>query len=596
MRDALVISLLTFLVVATTTVLHLSHLVRVIVEEAESHATLIARQLYAQSSTALLRAGAITPSVALQRDRELRSLVDASVGYSPHLLYAMVADRADLVIVHSERDREGTTVAARRPLRTLMTLDPARRLIALYRTGETYEATLPMTLDGAPFASVRVGLSTSLLRRELSGAIGQSVALAGVALAGAWVVAMVLGTLALRPIRELARDVDRMRRGEAPVVAAATDRNDEVGELAAQLQLLGHELRSDRVKTLSEKAHLQHVVDFLEDGIIFFTPDRRILFYNRATEPVVGRPLEEALGRTLDELVSSAHPLRPLLDRAFADRRDVRNATLALSIDGQARELLVSVFFVADVERAMGAMVLLRDLESIKTLQSLIGYSAKLAALGRLTSGVAHEVKNPLNAMMIHLELVKQNLDAPPADVQESLDVIGGEIRRLDRIVQGFLRFVRPQELSLKAVDLGALLQSTAALLEGEGRKAGVRFAFALDAGCPAISGDEELLRQTFLNVLLNACQAMPKGGTVTITTEWRRPDAVTVSIADEGVGIETENRERIFSLYYTTKPEGNGIGLSIVYRIVQMHDGMIDVRSEVGRGTTMTMRFPLRV
>ncbi|HUG35973.1 MAG TPA: ATP-binding protein, partial [Candidatus Limnocylindrales bacterium] len=170
-----------------------------------------------------------------------------------------------------------------------------------------------------------------------------------------------------------------------------------------------------------------------------------------------------------------------------------------------------------------------------------------------------------------------------------------GEIRRLDRIVQGFLRFVRPQELALKAVDLAALLQSAAALLEGEGRKAGVRFAFTLDPACPAISGDEELLRQAFLNVMLNACQAMPDGGTVTITTEWRRPDTVAVSVADEGEGIAVENRERIFSLYYTTKPEGNGIGLSIVYRIVQMHDGTIDVRSEVGRGTTMTMRFPLR-
>jgi signal transduction histidine kinase len=197
--------------------------------------------------------------------------------------------------------------------------------------------------------------------------------------------------------------------------------------------------------------------------------------------------------------------------------------------------------------------------------------------------------------MMLHLELVKQSLEAPDPDVRESLDVIGAEIRRLDRVVQGFLRFVRPQELSPKPVDLGALLQATAALLEAESSKAGVRFVFALDPTCPPVSADEELLRQAFLNLMLNACQAMPSGGAVTIRTEWKRADWVAASITDQGIGIPEADRERIFALYYTTKPDGNGIGLSVVFRIVQMHDGAVDVQSEVGRGTTMTVRLPFR-
>jgi signal transduction histidine kinase len=284
-----------------------------------------------------------------------------------------------------------------------------------------------------------------------------------------------------------------------------------------------------------------------------------------------------------------------VLERAFADRTDVRNATITLAMDGAPRELLVSVFFVADVERALGAMALLRDLESIKTLQSLISYSAKLAALGRLTSGVAHEVKNPLNAMMIHLELARARLDASAPDVKQSLDVIGSELRRLDQVVQGFLKFVRPQELSLKAVDVNALLQSAVALLEPEWEPAGARFALRLDPSCPALSADEELLRQAFLNVAVNACQALPAGGPVTISTSWRRRDHLAVAIADEGVGIAPEDLDRIFSLYYTTKPGGSGIGLSLVYRIVQMHDGTIHVASTPGHGTTVTCRFPLR-
>src|SRR5262249_43376673 len=162
---------------------------------------------------------------------------------------------------------------------------------------------------------------------------------------------------------QLARDVDRLRRGEPPaeIPEIPADRKDELGELAAQLQLLGRELQSDRVKALSERAHFQHVVDILEDGIIFLTPDRRILFYNRAPEAVVARPLAETLELRLEELFRSGHPLRAVLERAFEERADVRNATVAVAAGGHSRELLVSVFFVDDVERAMGAVALLRD-------------------------------------------------------------------------------------------------------------------------------------------------------------------------------------------------------------------------------------------
>jgi signal transduction histidine kinase len=300
------------------------------------------------------------------------------------------------------------------------------------------------------------------------------------------------------------------------------------------------------------------------------------------------------VGQRLADLLPDEHPLRVLVDPSFAARRDLRGATVSVAVDGRQRELLVSAFFVTDVREAMGAMLLLRDLESLKTLQSLISYSAKLAALGRLTSGVAHEVKNPLNAMMIHLELVKEQLDRTPETARQSLDVIAGEVRRLDRVVQDFLRFIRPRELDLKTVDLGALLTSTATLLGAEWAPAGVRFALALDPTCPSLTADEELLRQAFLNIVINACQAMPQGGTVTLATAWRG-DTVTVTVGDEGVGIPPEALDQIFKLYYTTKPSGSGVGLSLVFRIVQMHDGTVSVASQPGRGTKVTVELPVR-
>jgi len=551
-KEALAVTLLVLAVVATTTFIHLAQLTRVVVEEAGCQADLVAKQLYAQSGRALSAGRSGGPPEVLRQDRDLRSLVEASVGYSPHLLYALIADRDGAIIVHSERRKEGGIAAARPDLGRLLALDPLRRFRALYASGQTYEATLPVTLNGEPFATIRLGVSTALLRPELSSAVTRGLALGGLALPVAWLLALFLANLVLRPIGLIARDMDRLRRGELELAAVPVGRKDELGELASQLQLLGQQLRSDRVKTLSERAHLQHVVDILEDGIIFFTPDRRVLFFNKASEAVVGRPLPEAMGARPEDLLAPAHPLRLVLDRAFTGRTDVRNATVTLPVDGAPRDLLVSIFFVADVQKAMGAMALIRDLESIKTLQSLISYSAKLAALGRLTSGVAHEVKNPLNAMMIHLELVKARLEALPGDVRQSLDVIGGEIRRLDRVVQDFLKFIRPQELSLEAVDVNALLRAVVALLEPEWQPAGIHFDLRLDATCPPLSADEELLRQAFLNILVNACQAMPRGGAITITTGWTRRDHVTVAIADEGEGIAPEHLEQIFSLYYS--------------------------------------------
>lgn len=591
-KETLAIATLTFLAVATTTLVHFSQLTRIAVEEALGQAELISKQIYAQAGRALARSAGRNPREVLRQDRELRSLLEASLGYSPHLLYAVIADQSGKAILHGERGKEGAAVPERPSLRQLLSLDPLRRFHAIYQRGRTYEVALPVLLNGRPFGSIRLGISTSLLRKELNASLARGLGLAGLALPVAWLVAMALANLALKPIRRLSREMERLRQGEFDV-AGDLGREDEFKELASQLQLLGQQLQSDRLKVLGEKAQLQQVVDQLEDGLIFLSQDRRILFFNRAAEVVVGKPMAQVLGWPVEDVLEPSHPLRPFLERGSEQNGGVRNATLALPRDGDSKEFLVSTFPVTDAHRRMGAMVLLKDLDSVRTLQSLVSYSAKLAALGRLTSGVAHEVKNPLNAMMIHLELLKEKLGVSTEEAQQSVEVIESEIRRLDRVVQGFLRFIRPRELALKPVDLNALLQGILALLQAEWEPAGVRFAFRPDATLSRLTADEELLHQAFLNILVNACQAMPSGGTITVTTTRESREFAGVTIADEGVGIPPEDLDKVFRLYYTTKPDGSGIGLSLVYRIVQLHDGSIDVSSEVGRGTTVTVRLP---
>lgn len=591
-KEVVGLTLLAMVVVATTTLIHMSQLSRVVVQEVARHTDLVGKQIYAHLRASLARSGRADPREALRRDLVLRNLIDASVGFSPHLVHVAFVDAEGRAVVHSERAREGTAVPVRPGLAELAALGPLRRAQALYSGVGVYEVALPVELDGRPLGSVRLGVSTVLMRRELLAALERSLALAALALPFAWLLALGLSRVILRPVRALTEHVGRLRRGELDVTAPLAQ-GDEVGQLAAQIQRLGEQMHADRLAQTTETARVQRVMDHLEDGIIFLNDAGQPVFYNRAAEAIVAVPLEEAARAPLVERWAPAHPLRSLLESAFTDRTGFHNAAVTVPVDGRSRELLVSLVFFSDDRKSLGAMVLLRDFDSIRTLESLISYSAKLAALGRLTSGVAHEIKNPLNAMTIYLELLRERLGSSPEEVREGLAVIKREIGRLDRLVQGFLRFVRPQELDLKPLDLNTLLQQVTVLLEGEWRSRNVRFDLGFAPDLPAVTGDHELLRQALLNVVLNACQAMPEGGTVHIATTVNTGDVVEVRIADEGVGIPEADLERIFNVYFTTKPDGNGVGLSMVYRIVQLHDGRIDVSSTVGRGTTFTIRFP---
>jgi signal transduction histidine kinase len=225
----------------------------------------------------------------------------------------------------------------------------------------------------------------------------------------------------------------------------------------------------------------------------------------------------------------------------------------------------------------------------------LLELSRRVTALGRLTAGVAHEVKNPLNAMTIHLELLKQKLAArAPAEATEPhVDIIAREIRRLDDVVQGFLKFARPEELTLKAVAVGELIDEVLKTLAVEANVSRVTLEAVIDPDVADIEVDPGIFRQALLNLAKNAVQAMPEGGKLTMSALPTKDGRVEIRVADTGVGIAPENLAKIFDLYFTTKETGTGIGLSLVYRTVQLHNGDIDVESIPGTGTTFVIKMP---
>lgn len=592
-KEILGISLLVFLIVSLTLVVHLSTTTRLVIQHAAEKGNLQAQQIFSGSTRVMARARGSRPEEALRRDRDLRALLDASIGYSPHLVYAMITDRSDTVLMHSQRSHEGHKAPSRPKIEQLLEMNPLRQLAVLASQHQVFETTLPLSLNDRPFGAVRLGLAGSLLWRELSAPVRRSLLLAVLAFPLAWVVAFVLSNLVVVPLRQITQGVDRMARGELDT-AFASDRDDEVGQIAAKLNLLGRQVQENRSSLLSEKARLEGIVHRLEDAIILLNSKQAIIFANPAAETLLARPLMNAAGQSLAHILGEAHPLAKAVAESFQRQQPVRNLTLQMGGDRDVPlDVLASTYPVLDRDGVVGGMILLKNTEPLRQIQSLVDYSRKLADLGKLTSGVAHEIKNPLNAMTIHLELLKQKLNDPPEEVAQSLAFLGGEVHRLDRVVQGFLRFVRPQTLELRPLDLNKLLQEVAQMINTQGAASRITFAFRLDDGLPPINGDPELLQQAFLNLALNACQAMPDGGTVTLATDRTAEGVTHAHIIDQGIGIPAEDLDKIFRLYYTTKPDGNGIGLSLVYRIVQMHGGSVEVDSKIGQGTKMTVTFP---
>jgi signal transduction histidine kinase len=191
------------------------------------------------------------------------------------------------------------------------------------------------------------------------------------------------------------------------------------------------------------------------------------------------------------------------------------------------------------------------------------------------------------------VDVVPTSVTVDSPSVLNHVSVISSEIRRLDEVVQGFLKFSRPEELALEPVDLAGLVTDVCDVVGPQASAAGVRLAITSAADLPRVSADSGLLRQALLNLALNAVQAMPSGGVLRFESRRGADRQVELAIADTGVGIAPEHLSRIFDLYFTTKDAGSGIGLSMVYRTIQLHDGDIEVQSTPGRGTTFTIRLP---
>ena len=588
-KQVLGVTALVGAVVTAMSVHTLAEQARVRLEESQARGQLLARAIYQRSRAVVPNAA--DPYAAIREDGGLRAILESSI-YSQSVTYAAVVDPHGKVVAHYDPELIGHMLPEAPRLDELVARDDLSQLREIFGgEGRTFEVREPLRLGDVDFGAIRVGISTLLVRTELERELQPVLETALYVLAGATLVALLLAQWLLRPIHVLRSGLAKLGRGEP--TAAFDLPQDEFGDLGREIRAVSDKLLAGKAAE-GPPAGLDSIVEHLADAAGVF---------GDSGEPLFANPTLRTLLATCE--AQRTRPFDRLIQRTRETRGSAEPETMTLPWsdgDGLAtREWLVVAHPVEDRERhLLGVMIVARDLQALGAVESTIRYSRKLAALGRLTAGVAHEVKNPLNAMTIHLELMKGKLakfnrenSEAAAPVVEHVNVIGTEIKRLDQVVQGFLKFTRPEDLHLGPVPVDKLLSEIAQVVQPDAASNRVRVQVYCPPDVPDVQGDSGSLRQALLNLALNACQAMTGGGTLRLSARGISRRRVEIAVEDTGSGIAPEHLQKIFDLYFTTKSDGSGIGLSMVYRTVQLHDGEIEVHSTPGTGTRFRILLP---
>jgi signal transduction histidine kinase len=604
-RKTKIVLTITFLVtvmVASFSYLYISHLLRQRVNTASEVAQLLAQQIGYSAINAVpdltsTRIDTDNPrsvraaiESALETDTNLNDLLNSFVANVPIAYDAAVVDLDGRAILHSNSALANKVLKKRPDFSQLQNARFFDQLRMLYSPSAVYDVNLPFRLNHEPFGTVRVGISTVLIRDEVTRPLRHALVFSIGSIFLSLILSALISRLALGPLQEISRNLDSVADGSGAVTNDDESAHDEYGLVTLKIANLGRQMRDAKEIFSALKDNVDQLMANLQDGLMLFTRDSCVVLVSASVERFLGRPRREMLGRPAHEVFSAKTALGALLLDAFERRRPLMQREIE---SAEGRRIQVSLDFIQERTTQIGALVIMRDTESVRRLEDEIEMSRRLSANSRLTRGVAHEVKNPINAIVLHLHLLQTKLQQIDPGTRRHMDIIGNEIHRLDRVVQILVDFTRPRDLKLEQVDLRRLLEDVALLAAPDAEQHGVKLSRNFTAEPLHVKVDTDFMKQAILNIVINGVQAMTEGGELTISAR-RDEGMVLTEIRDTGGGIPKEVQEKIFELYFTTKKDGSGIGLAQTYQILQWHYGTVDFETVEGHGTTFRLRIPL--
>src|SRR6266481_1228579 len=568
----LVMTGLVLLVAAVLSGVFAAQLLDQLLQATKDRASDLANQVFVQAQHALtdaaqqgLRPASDSPQEihdfvrhAFEIDEGLHTQLKAAKE-NPLIYEVSITDQDGRAMVSTDENLPGKLLPKRAPLSQLVQRNFLHQVKVLAGPSKLFELDYPFKKGGKPFGEVRVVLNADLLLNEISPSLWTSGTIALLAVVVSTLLAAIVSGATLAPLRDIAEQLDRISAGQydapSPDVKRFAGSGDELGLVSRKITQVGQQLRGVHEIFSTMRENMNSVMAGLEDGLLLFTRDARAVMISPAAEKFLGAPAGHFLGRRVTEIFPPGHPLHQALHIESDELSEVAAETELQTSEGPKR-VSVSVQAIQEDGERMGALVTLRDLDSLENL--------------------------------------KESLPAEPDSAsQQAVQVLDKEIDRLDAVVKRFLDFTRPMDIRLEATQLAHLLKEVLEIAQPQLQKSNIQLAQLLPIDVPEVYVDRALLKQAVLNLILNAAEAMPGGGQLRLVLS-RRGEMAEISVGDTGRGIAPENRQKIFQLFFTTRPGGSGIGLASTFRIVQLLNGSIDFTSEVGRGTTFRIELPL--
>ena len=493
--------------------------------------------------------------------------LDAIVTYAPSALY---------------QNNVGVTIAADHPGREVMRSNAPVVFSGRQVRGDILNSMIPITRDGDVLGYIWANELTEDIQRQ---AWRMDVRIIAVLAAG------LLCSLLLIVLfsRRLSANIDIITDGLSTLAqktpAQLPNLPGELGQISRSVNALAQTLRE--TKTLNDL-----IIENAADGVIAIDRQGDVTTMNPAAEMITGYTLNELVGRPYATLFSDPHFASPVLD-TLAHGTEHLAQEVSFPARDRTIELSVTTSRIHNPNgELIGALVIFSDLTARKETQRRLAQTERLATLGELMAGVAHEVRNPLTAIRGYVQIIRQQTSLPVH--QEYLSVVLKEIDSINRVIQQLLDFSRPRQSQWQQVLLNSLIEETLILVQTSGVQARIAFNVEQDKGLPAIVADRELLKQVILNILINAVQAISARGEIRIRTWQYSATQQAVMIEDNGCGIDIALQKKIFDPFFTTKASGTGLGLALSQRIINAHQGDIRVASIPGCGATFTLILPI--
>jgi signal transduction histidine kinase len=626
-KVSLSISLLVFVVVLAVSVLYLDSFINEKIDDISAHANFIAHDVFDQLKMELLNAadsGSLDLNAGDQVRQFLHGLNDSrsfntqlgtSISYpdSSSILDVALVDAEGTVAADSNPLLVGKQLQSRPALDRLVTASWWRQFSVIFGQERVYEVSLPVQITplstlpsaGKTLASIHVGVDTALVESALAGQIKAIIRWGVLVIFVSVLLSIAFSDFVLSPLTAISAQLDTLTGGVPPAENPAV--RDEYGVVSSKIQQLGRQIQDVRQVYSALQENVIHVLESLEEGVLLFDSGGRAMMASAAAQRFLGLEPADLLRRSVEDIF----PTDSGLDRAvrWALRAHEPLPTRELERRPGDRPLLARIDILGDAHRFMGALLTLRDAERVHKLEDEIEVARRVSAIGNLTRGVAHEVKNPLNAMAIHLDLLLQKTkNGPGVAIEPHVEVIRREIERLDRVVRTFLDFTRPVELNFRNTDLTEVARGVRDLTTAPAAAHAIDIFVQCEQPELRAWVDRDLVEQALLNLVNNGIEAMAhdprhsdsNGGPalrrrLMIDLAQEGEEAV-VRVEDEGPGVPPEVRERIFDLYFSTRAEGSGIGLALTARVMQLHNGAVQLERNSSEGATFALRFPLRV